>query len=189
MKYRRIARVYHFWLYALLIFVFSVIFFLIQRHSLQGLKERQNQILAHYDSVLKQEKLEKISVDLDIADVAAQMGLDIKQRIALEGLVNKVIAKSVYIADTEVEKNAIVEAKANAMFSETRDLLQMQFAKIQHEYEALEIWCGILTVFFLIFSFYSLFKTDDLVNQGKEGLKQLIGIRRSGEMEIKKLYQ
>ena len=187
MMYRRIVRVTHFWVYALLVFIFSIIFFLIQWQSLRGLKARQDQILSHYDIILNQDNVQKVSDDVNVAEAAIQMGLDIKQRLALESLVEAVISKSVALADTDVEKNAIVEAKANAMFSETRDLLQMQFAKIQHEYEALEIWCGILTVIFLIFSFYSLFKTDDLVKQGREGLKELVGIRRNAEIEMKRL--
>lgn len=55
----------------------------------------------------------------------------------------------------------------------TNELLELHFNRIQHEYTVLALWAGILTIVFLIFSFYSLYKTDDIVKQGKESLKEI----------------
>lgn len=56
-------------------------------------------------------------------------------------------------------------------YDEIKSMLDLEFNKIQNEFEALEIWTGIITVIFLIFSFYSLFKTEQLEQQGKTALK------------------
>ena len=52
--------------------------------------------------------------------------------------------------------------------NETKILLELEFNRIQHEFNIIALWAGILTIVFLIFSFYSIFKTDDLMKQAKE---------------------
>lgn len=104
--------------------------------------------------------------------------------MAFQDYTNTIVDIAVERSHVNLEVNSIVEAKASAMYQETKDLLEMQFAKIQHESESLEVWCGILTVVFLIFSFYSLFKTDELVHQGREGVKELARLQESGKKSI-----
>ncbi len=53
---------------------------------------------------------------------------------------------------------------------EIKSLLDLEFNRIQNEFESFEIWAGIITIIFLIFSFYSLFKTEQFERQGKETL-------------------
>lgn len=55
----------------------------------------------------------------------------------------------------------------------TLHLLELEFTKIQNEYEVLNLWCALLTVVFLIFSFFSLIKTNELARQGEEALTNL----------------
>lgn len=56
---------------------------------------------------------------------------------------------------------------------EVKVLLELQFNKIQNEYETQEVWTGILTIVFLIFSFYSLFKSEEMERQGKIALHSI----------------
>lgn len=56
---------------------------------------------------------------------------------------------------------------------EVKALLELQFNKIQNEYETQEVWIGILTIVFLIFSFYSLFKSEEMERQGKLALHSI----------------
>lgn len=56
---------------------------------------------------------------------------------------------------------------------EVKALLELQFNKIQNEYETQEVWTGILTIVFLIFSFYSLFKSEEMERQGKIALHSI----------------
>lgn len=56
---------------------------------------------------------------------------------------------------------------------EIHNLLEIQFNRIQNEYEALEIWAGILTIVFLIFSFYSLLKTEQIEQKSNRSMKNI----------------
>lgn len=68
----------------------------------------------------------------------------------------------------------------------TNELLELHFNRIQHEYTVLALWAGVLMIVFLIFSFYSLYKTDDIAKQGKEGLKE---IKEKGDNVLKDLQK
>lgn len=70
---------------------------------------------------------------------------------------------------------------------DTKSLLELEFNKIQHEYEALALWGGILTIVFLIFSFYSLFKTDQLAQQGQSALDKITSISEKAEEKASKI--
>lgn len=67
---------------------------------------------------------------------------------------------------------------------EVKALLELEFNRVQNEFEALEIWAGILTVIFLIFSFYSLFKTEQLENQSREGMESIRRLNIEGKTKL-----
>lgn len=116
-------------------------------------------------------------------------GLDVpySQKIELQHSL-KVVAGDISSAiKNSIELDALKQAKNDNIQNGTRDLLELQYAKIQHEYESIQIWYGILTVIFLIFSFYSLYKVDDIVKQGKDGLKDLDLIKEKADGKIKSL--
>lgn len=64
---------------------------------------------------------------------------------------------------------------------DTTAMLDMEFAKIQHEYEVMALWAGILTIVFLIFSFYSLIKSDTLTRQSEDALSEIKIIKTKAE--------
>lgn len=68
----------------------------------------------------------------------------------------------------------------------TNELLELHFNRIQHEYTVLALWAGVLMIVFLIFSFYSLYKTDDIAKQSKESLKE---IKEKGDNVLKDLQK
>lgn len=74
----------------------------------------------------------------------------------------------------ELKKDSILINRqlANAQHA-TSELLELHFNRIQHEYTVLALWAGVLMIVFLIFSFYSLYKTDDIAKQSKENLKEI----------------
>lgn len=53
------------------------------------------------------------------------------------------------------------------------NLLESEFSKIQSEYEILNLWCALLTVVFLIFSFFSIFKANEMANQSENALNNM----------------
>lgn len=160
-----------------------------QSRALNELKERSNQILAHYSRVLSASSDQMMFDEIDWRKYINEFKLTPGQSFALQDFSKEIIEKAVMLSHVDVELNSIIESKAPAMYQETKDLLEMQFAKIQHESESLEIWVGLLTVVFLIFSFYSLFKTDELVKQGRDGLKELSSLKRKGEDKLSVLEQ
>ena len=57
--------------------------------------------------------------------------------------------------------------------AENRSLLELQVTRIQPDFTILSLWAGILMIVFLIFSIYSMFKTDELIKQSRENLKRI----------------
>lgn len=155
-----------------------------QSKAFKDLKERNDRILSHYERILTASPKHTQDEDIDLNQCFSEFEMTSSQRMALRNYTKKVVESAVAKSHVDLEVNSIVEAKAVAMYQETKDMLEMQFAKIQHETESLQIWCGILTVVFLIFSFYSLFKTDELVKQGKEGVKELADLQVTGKKSI-----
>lgn len=62
--------------------------------------------------------------------------------------------------------------------------MELEYNRIQNEFEAIEIWTGVLTVIFLIFSFYSLFKTEQLENQSRDELAKLKKLFEDGQLKL-----
>ncbi len=58
------------------------------------------------------------------------------------------------------------------------NLLESELAKIQSEYEVLNLWCALLTVVFLIFSFFSIFKANEMAAQSENALDDMRIIAR-----------
>lgn len=62
-----------------------------------------------------------------------------------------------------------------------RHLLELEFNKIQHEYDVLALWGGILTIVFLIFTFYSLSKSDEINKQSQLTARRIDNAQRQVE--------
>lgn len=78
------------------------------------------------------------------------------------------------------------EKEMSAFHEEVKSLLELEYNRIQNEFEAIEIWTGVLTVIFLIFSFYSLFKTEQLENQSRDELAKLKKLFEDGQLKLGK---
>ena len=70
---------------------------------------------------------------------------------------------------------------------QTKSMIDLHLNKVEHEYSNLTIWAAILTILFLVFSFYSIYKMDELLQQGNEGVKDIRSLKKSGEDLIEKL--
>lgn len=168
--------------FAVFVVLSGLILCFFQNKALVELKDRNAAILSHYENVLLLDKpLRNESSGLKIDSIVEEFNLSPSQSMALQVLVKDLIAESVSQSHVDLEAESIVAAKASAMYKETHDLLEMQFAKIQHETESLQIWCGILTIVFLIFSFYSLFKTDELLQRSKEYSLEIAALKETGK--------
>ena len=70
---------------------------------------------------------------------------------------------------------------------QTKSMIDLHLNKVEHEYSNLTIWAAILTILFLVFSFYSIYKMDELLQQGNEGVKDIRSLKKDGEILIEKL--
>lgn len=70
---------------------------------------------------------------------------------------------------------------------QTKSMIDLHLNKVEHEYSNLTIWAAILTILFLVFSFYSIYKMDELIQQGNEGVKDIRNLKKDGENLIEKL--
>lgn len=88
------------------------------------------------------------------------------------------------LADQLRKDSIFVHTQIGQIQNDTKSLLTLEFNKIQNEYQELQLWGGILTIVFLIFTFYSLFKTDDLMKQGRDGVDKLYLIQEKADKLI-----
>lgn len=124
-----------------------------------------NRVLAEREKTIK-----KILSDTLIDSI---QGLCTKQKDA----VRKYVRPYLEVTTRELDIKEIIKVDPNQEYKvlrdEIRSLLQLEFTKLQNEYEAIEIWAAILTVIFLIFSFYSLFKTERLEEKGYQSISKI----------------
>lgn len=75
-----------------------------------------------------------------------------------------------------------------------KDLLDNQFDKLQTERNVLEIWAAAITIVFLVFSLYSIFHTDEILNDARRNagkinelysMAEATGNKIKSEMETK----
>ena len=60
-------------------------------------------------------------------------------------------------------------------------MIDLHLNKVEHEYSNLTMWAAILTILFLVFSFYSIYKMDELIQQGNEGVKDIRSLKKNSE--------
>ncbi len=70
---------------------------------------------------------------------------------------------------------------------QTKTMIDLHLNKIEHEYSNITLWAAVLTILFLVFSFYSVFKADELIKQGTDGLKEIRRIKTQGEQTVERL--
>lgn len=85
----------------------------------------------------------------------------------------------------KLQKDSLfLSAERTLLEGQTKNMLELHLNKIEHEYSNITMWAAVLTVIFLVFSFYSIFKMDELIKQGDEGVKDIKKLKKEGEKEI-----
>lgn len=67
---------------------------------------------------------------------------------------------------------------------QVKNMVDLHLDKIEHEYISITLWAAILTILFLVFSFYSIYKMDELIQQGKNGVNEIKQLKAEGENRI-----
>lgn len=90
----------------------------------------------------------------------------------------KMSKDSCYYADEHLVKSI------ESYMAMSKELLELQSTKIQSDYAILSLWAGILMIVFLVFSIYSMFKTDEILRQSREGLKAIEATEKEADTII-----
>lgn len=77
-----------------------------------------------------------------------------------------------------------LNAERTLLEGQTKAMIDLHLTKIDHEYNNITMWAAILTILFLVFSFYSIFKMDELIQQGREGVKDIKRLKKEGDDSI-----
>lgn len=142
------------------------------KESLALLDSLQNQKEEALGRVLK-EREQTVKKILSDTVVDRIQGLCPKQKDAVRKYVRPYLEVTTRELDVKEKIKLDPDYEYKLLCDEIRSLLQLEFNKIQNEYEALEIWAAILTVVFLIFSFYSFFKTEKLEEDGRKSINRI----------------
>lgn len=70
---------------------------------------------------------------------------------------------------------------------QTKSLVDLHLNKVDNEYTNITIWAAILTVIFLVFSFFSIMKTEELISQGKESIQDIKKLKEEGAESVKSI--
>ena len=75
------------------------------------------------------------------------------------------------------------------MEGQIKNMVDLHLNKIEHEYNNITLWAAILTILFLVFSFYSIYKMDELIQQGRDGVLDIKQLKSDGEERIKDITE
>ena len=149
----------------------------------QKIIDAQNCQLSKLDSIMGSFYSQSMQLSKDTAYYKVLMDSISKSKnhkqVFVDSIVKSIISASIKTQankelTNQLRKDSIfVQTQIGQIQNDTKIQLTLEFNKLQNEYYTLQLWGGILTIVFLIFTFYSLFKTDDLVKQGRDGLEKL----------------
>ena len=135
----------------------TVIFLICQIIVYLGFREHRKSIIDMYQISPSTQFMDSGTSFENIDSLISGLDIPCSQKIELQHSIKVVAGDISSTIKNNIELDALKQAKYDNIQNGTRDLLELQYAKIQHEYESIQIWYGILTVIFLVFSFYSLY--------------------------------
>lgn len=161
-----------------------------------NLKRSQERIINSYDQIQKQTAnnihafieqsathRQELQSCLDKQMMCLSNACSSKDSLSAEKIFTKLYADIEYLR----EQNACITRIASDTLSlQYRDMtssvmsekmLELHLNKIEHEYTNITVWAAVLTIIFLVFSFFSLFKIE-------QSRKEIEDLRRKGEENI-----
>lgn len=134
-----------------------------------------------------------------LADSLIRFTLGSKQRLSLEQYNRLHGLISIHFAEIEqlhekydsriLQDSLLLIAERQVLDGQVKAMLDLHLNKIEHEYSNITIWAAVLTILFLVFSFYSIFKMDSLVRQGEEGVNEIKQLKRDGDVAIQEISE
>lgn len=86
--------------------------------------------------------------------------------------IHTTISRSILVKDSSYVINDVVLEEIKDQQTSLKALLQLQYVQQQAGMNNLTLWAAVLTIVFLIFSIYALFKLEDIMKQGRNMLRE-----------------
>ena len=148
--------------------------------------------ISAYNTVLF-ENIQKANNAL-LADSLIKYTLGSKQKLSenqykdLSTIISNYYNQSIKIQEqyqSKLSRDSLqLNAERTLLEGQTKAMIDLHLTKIDHEYNNITMWAAILTILFLVFSFYSVFKMDELIQQGREGVKDIKRLKKEGDDSI-----
>ena len=148
--------------------------------------------MSAYNTVLF-ENIQKANNAL-LADSLIKYTLGSKQKLSenqykdLSTIISNYYNQSIKIQEqyqSKLSRDSLqLNAERTLLEGQTKAMIDLHLTKIDHEYNNITMWAAILTILFLVFSFYSIFKMDELIQQGREGVKDIKRLKKVGDDSI-----
>lgn len=127
-------------------------------------------------SISYQNRLDKI------AELQLQDGKRIEKILKSKSIDNKNLSKEIdSLSDVFIGHEERMQS-----------LMEMEFEKLQNDFNFISLWAGLITIVFLIFSIYSIFKTDEMLKKSDkvyDEIKDKADVIDNFSKNIKKKYQ
>lgn len=137
-------------------------------NSLAGFEKKQKAIVTHVDNYISR-------ADNSIANTTKYVPVKPDKKDSLYADLQIKYLKS--LDDQKLHQESV------------KALLDLEFSKIQSEYESQEIWIGLITIVFLIFSFYSMMKTDQLEKQCRDDAQRIRSLTDENQTKFDEIKQ
>lgn len=182
------------WIMGILIVLFAI--YLGSSHC--ALRRTQNDIKnCHKEHIAK---VDSLALNIHRYSLHKYKGLeDLTSRVFVDSLVKSTLAHKKYVtpyqlgvlsnmidyhfeqlkvASNEYEAkflrdSLLLSAERTLIEGQAKNMLELHLDKVEHEYGNITMWAAILTLVFLVFSFYSMFKLEEYIKQGKEAAKEI----------------
>lgn len=151
------------------VLILTAVFSLAQVYNCCKAKERQDKIL----EVLSDSETTLNSHDRDVINYSDSSVVDsnfLNKRNSLQSSKKDTI---VFLEKENKDPELNTSPNITSTIENIEKLLHLEIAKIEEERTSLTLWIGIMTVVFLIFSFYSLIKSDEFVKTSKESMNEI----------------
>lgn len=132
-----------------------------------------------------------------LADSIIRLTLSNKYRLSRNQYNNLILVLNSHLAkidslhklyDEKLLRDSLrLNTEREILEGQTKTMIELHLNKIEHEYSNITMWGAVLTILFLVFSFYSIYKMDELIQQGNEGVQEIKNLRKEGKQDLNQL--
>ena len=83
-----------------------------------------------------------------------------------------------------LKDSLLLSVERTLLGGQTKNMIDIHLDKIEHEYSNITMWAAILTLVFLVFSFYSMFKLEEYIRQGKETVDEIKNLKSKSKKSV-----